>query len=309
MKQWKFWNMLAADARLHLLVAWLSQSTPEPEEPSVPTGKVEDTGEVTAEGSLESAADSATLVAAPTNHILYGLPAKVMVADGMKLQNILGLLWGSVLPNLANQMVNYFAPPSGEGEWVEGDAEACAKKIRDDVLALYFGNPLFTNMHVEEKTRRPALLEDQAPHKLNLPVLSADSGSYASQVRRVIVAVMEFWWNAEEPQLSAVNQLTSHLFLSYEFLYKSEISGKIGPDPKGVSKTASSFQTTNKVSIALLPWPHALASSKQLEFGLPLQLEQFLCKRMVYRFVHHLAVNILKASASESHLVAGHQCY
>jgi hypothetical protein len=95
-----------------------------------------------------------------------------------------------------------------------------------------------------------------------------------------------------------VCQLTSHLFLSYEFLYKSDVSGKIGPDPKGVPQNASSFQTTNMVSIALLPWPHALASAKQLECGLPLQLEQFLCKRMVYRFVHHLAVNILKASAS-----------
>ena len=298
--------MLAADARLHLLVAWLSQSTPEPEEPSVPTGKVEDPGdpgEVTAEGSLESAADSATLVAAPTNHILYGLPAKVMVADGMKLQNILGLLWGSVLPNLANQMVNYFAPPSEEED------EACANKIRDDVLALYFGNPLFTNMHVEEKTRRPALLEDIAPHKLNLPALAAGSGPYALKVSRVIVAVMEFWWNAHEPQLSAVNQLTSHLFLVYDLVYKSETSGKIGPDPKAVPRCGSSFQTTNMVSIALLPWPHALAYSKQLECGLPLQLELFLCKRMVYRFVHHLAVNILKASASESHLVAGHQCY
>jgi len=303
-KHWKLWNDLAADARLHFLVAWLSQSTSVPEEQAVPTAKVDDPGEVTAEGSLESAADSATLVAAPTNHILYGLPQKVMVADGIKLQNILGLLWGSVLPNLASQMVGYFADTNSPSQ-----EDKIKDKIKDDVLALYFGNPLFTNMHVEEKTRRPALLEDQAPHKLNLPVLSADSGSYASQVRRVIVAVMEFWWNAEEPQLSAVNQLTSHLFLSYEFLYKSEISGKIGPDPKGVSKTASSFQTTNKVSIALLPWPHALASSKQLEFGLPLQLEQFLCKRMVYRFVHHLAVNILKASASESHLVARHQCY
>ena len=109
---------------------------------------------------------------------------------------------------------------------------------------------------------------------------------------------MEFWWNAEAPQLSAVNQLTSHLFLSYEFVFKSDVSGKIGPDPKGVPKNASSFHTTNMVSIALLPWPHALASAKQLECGLPLQLEQFLCKRMVYRFVHHLAVNILKASAS-----------
>ena len=303
-KHWKLWNDLAADARLHFLVAWLSQSTSVPEEQAVPTAKVDDPGEVTAECSLESAADSATLVAAPTNHILYGLPQKVMVADGIKLQNILGLLWGSVLPNLASQMVGYFADTNSPSQ-----EDKIKDKIKDDVLALYFGNPLFTNMHVEETTRRPALLEDQAPHKLNLPVLSADSGSYASQVRRVIVAVMEFWWNAEEPQLSAVNQLTSHLFLSYEFLYKSEISGKIGPDPKGVSKTASSFQTTNKVSIALLPWPHALASSKQLEFGLPLQLEQFLCKRMVYRFVHHLAVNILKASASESHLVARHQCY
>ena len=27
MIHWKFWNMLAADARLHLLVAWLSQSS------------------------------------------------------------------------------------------------------------------------------------------------------------------------------------------------------------------------------------------------------------------------------------------
>ena len=129
--------MLAADARLHLLVAWLSQSTSLPEEPSVPTGKVEDPGdpgEVTAEGSLESAADSATLVAAPTNHILYGLPAKVMVPDGIKLQNILGLLWGSVLPTLANQMVAYFAPPEREAEWQEGVdlARSGVTKIRDD---------------------------------------------------------------------------------------------------------------------------------------------------------------------------------
>jgi hypothetical protein len=299
MKHWKFWNDLAADARLHFLVAWLSQSTSVPEEQAVPTAKVDEPGEVTAEGSLESAANSATLVAAPTNHILYGLPQKVMVADGIKLQNMVGLLWGSVLPNLASQMVDYFAATKSPEE----------DKIKDKVLALYFGNPLLTNPFTVETTRRPPLLEGEAPHKLNLPDLSADSGSYANKVRRVIVAVMEFWWNSEEPQLSAVNQLTSHLFLSYDSVYKSEISGKIGPDPKGVPKSASSFQTTNKVSIALLPWPHALASCKQLEFGLPLQLEQFLCKRMVYRFVHHLAVNILKASASESHLVAGLQCY
>ena len=109
MKHWKFWNDLAADARMHFLVAWLSQSTSVPEEQAVPTAKVDEPGEVTAEGSLESAADSATLVAAPTNHILYGLPQKVMVADGIKLQNMVGLLWGSVLPNLASQMVDCFA--------------------------------------------------------------------------------------------------------------------------------------------------------------------------------------------------------
>ena len=296
MSHWKFWNLLAADARLHLLVAWLSQSTSVPEEPAVPTTRVEDPGDLTAEAGLESAADSATPMAAPTNHIIYGLPEKVAVPDTIKLQNILGLIWGTVLPTLATQMVDYFAPPDCEDP---GDLDRSGlEKIRDDVLALYFGKPLLTNPHSVEKTRRPALLEAEPPHRLNLPKLGAGSGSYALKVRRVIVAVMEFWWNAEAPQLSAVNQLTSHLFLSYEFLYKSDMSGKIGPDPKGVPKNASSFQTTNMVSVALLPWPHALASAKQLECGLPLQLEQFLCKRMVYRFVHHLAVNILKASAS-----------
>ena len=194
MSHWKFWNLLAADARLHLLVAWLSQSTSVPEEPAVPTAKVEDPGEVTAEGSLESAADSATPMAAPTNHIIYGLPEKVAVPDTIKLQNILGLIWGTVLPTLASQMVDYFAPPDCEDP---GDLDRSGlEKIRDDVLALYFGKPLLTNPHSVEKTRRPALLEAEPPHRLNLPKLGAGSGSYALKVRRVIVAVMEFWWNA-----------------------------------------------------------------------------------------------------------------